>query len=93
MAELMAKHVARIKRLGNLAGVSVPHDAWDQNREFRPALVGENSDQRGRFIERLDISAVNEHNGWVPRDFWLEAWEKQAIVGFHLKNPLEVPGG
>jgi hypothetical protein len=32
---------------------------------------------------------VNEHNGWVPRDFWLEAWEKQAIVGFHLKNPLE----
>jgi hypothetical protein len=32
---------------------------------------------------------VNEHNGWVPRDFWLEQWEKQAIVGFHLKNPLE----
>src|SRR5713101_5922670 len=18
---------------------------------------------------------VNEHNGWIPRDFWLEAWE------------------
>jgi transposase InsO family protein len=32
---------------------------------------------------------VNEHNGWVPRDFWLELWEKQAIVNFHLKNPLE----
>jgi transposase InsO family protein len=32
---------------------------------------------------------VNEHNGWVPRDFWLEDWEKQAIVGFHLENPLE----
>jgi hypothetical protein len=32
---------------------------------------------------------VNEHNGWVPRDFWLEDWEKQAIFGFHLKNPLE----
>src|SRR6202158_2121366 len=28
-------------------------------------------------------------NGWVPRDFWLEDWEKQAIIGFHLKNPLE----
>lgn len=25
---------------------------------------------------------------WVPRDFWLQEWEKQAIVGFHLKNPL-----
>jgi hypothetical protein len=32
---------------------------------------------------------VNEHNGWVPRDFWLERWEKEAIIGFHLKNPLE----
>ena len=32
---------------------------------------------------------VNEHNGWVPRDFWLEDWEKQAIIGFHVKNPLE----
>lgn len=26
---------------------------------------------------------VNEHNGWTPRDFWLEAWEKQANVEFH----------
>jgi hypothetical protein len=55
----------------------------------------------GRFIGWLDITAskfydwrerygkVNEHNGWVPRDFWLEDWEKQAIIGFHLKNPLE----
>jgi len=32
---------------------------------------------------------VNEHNGWVPCDFWLEDWEKQAIIGLHLKNPLE----
>ena len=32
---------------------------------------------------------MNEHNGWVPRDFWLEPWEKEAIVSFHLKNPLE----
>ena len=32
---------------------------------------------------------MNEHNGWVPRDFWLEDWEKQAIIGFHLKNQLE----
>lgn len=55
----------------------------------------------GRFIGWLDITAskfygwrgrygkVNGHNGWVPRDFWLEEWEKQAIIAFHLKNPLE----
>jgi transposase InsO family protein len=23
------------------------------------------------------------------RDFWLEPWEKEAIIEFHLKNPLE----
>jgi transposase InsO family protein len=55
----------------------------------------------GRFIEWLSLQAskfydwrerygqTNEHNGWVPRDFWLEQGEKQAIVDFHLNNPLE----
>ena len=44
----------------------------------------------GRFIDwRERYGKVNEHNGWVPRDFWLEDWEKQAIIGFHLKNTLE----
>lgn len=32
---------------------------------------------------------VNEHNALVPRDFWLEDWEKQAIIDFYLKHPLE----
>ena len=37
----------------------------------------------------MRYGCVNEHNGWVPRDFWLEPWEKQAIIEFHLQNPLE----
>jgi putative transposase len=32
---------------------------------------------------------VNEHNSWIPRDHWLEDWEKEAIIDFHEKNPLE----
>jgi transposase InsO family protein len=32
---------------------------------------------------------VNEHNGWIPRDWWLEDWEKQAILRFHYEHPLE----
>lgn len=32
---------------------------------------------------------VNEHNAWIPRDFWLEDWEKQAIVSFFLSHPEE----
>jgi transposase InsO family protein len=55
----------------------------------------------GRFVEWLGIASskfygwqerygkVNEHNGRIPRDFWLEQWEKKAIVDYHLKNPLE----
>jgi len=31
----------------------------------------------------------NEHNGWVPRDWWLEDWEKQAIINFSFEYPLE----
>jgi len=32
---------------------------------------------------------VNEHNAWVPRDYWLEAEERQAILDFHAQYPLE----
>jgi putative transposase len=37
---------------------------------------------------RQRYGRVNEHNG-VPRDFWLETWEKETIIGFHVNNPLE----
>ncbi len=49
----------------------------------------------GRFIGRQvlrlagTLRQINEHSGWVLRDFWMEDWEKQAIIGFPLKNPLE----
>jgi transposase InsO family protein len=32
---------------------------------------------------------VNEHNGKVPRDWWLEDWEKKAIRDYHDRHPLE----
>ena len=32
---------------------------------------------------------VNEHNGWVPRDFWLTDFERQAIINYYHDNPLE----
>ena len=55
----------------------------------------------GRFIHWLGVRAskfydwrerygrVNEHNGWIPRDFWLTPWEKRAIIDFHQEHPLE----
>ena len=32
---------------------------------------------------------ANAHNGRIPRDGWLEDWEKAAIVDFHDRHPLE----
>lgn len=32
---------------------------------------------------------LQEHNGRIPRDFWLEDWEKQAILDFQFTHPLE----
>jgi len=32
---------------------------------------------------------INQHNGRVPRDFWLADWEKTAILDFQLHYPLE----
>ena len=29
-----------------------------------------------------------EHNGWIPRDHWLDEWEKQAILQYHFDHPL-----
>jgi putative transposase len=79
----------------------VPHDVRDQIVDFVRRWSEKTGIGAGRFIEWLSIQVSkfydwrerygqrNEHNGWVPRDFWLEQWEKEAIVDFHLKNPLE----
>jgi transposase InsO family protein len=32
---------------------------------------------------------ANEHNGQVPRDSWLEDWERAAILDYHDRHPLE----
>ncbi len=32
---------------------------------------------------------VNEHNALVPRDHWLESWEREAILTFYAQHPLE----
>jgi hypothetical protein len=32
---------------------------------------------------------ANEHNGQIPRDFWLQEWERRAILDFHDRHPLE----
>ena len=40
-----------------------------------------------RWSRRL--GTPNQHNGRIPRDFWLEDWEKAKIIAFHDLYPLE----
>ena len=35
------------------------------------------------------MGSPNQHNATVPRDFWLDDWEKAAIIGFHDFYPSE----
>jgi hypothetical protein len=84
-----------------LTATWVPHDVRDQVVDFVRRWSEKSEISVGRFIHWLGVTVskfydwrqrygrVNEHNGWVPRDFWLEPWEKEAIIGFHLENPLE----
>jgi len=72
----------------------VPHDVRDQVVDFVRRWSEKAEVSVERFISRggawrQRYGRVNEDNGWVSRDFWLEPWEKEAIIAFHLKNPLE----
>lgn len=39
------------------------------------------------WIERY--GKANEHNAHIPRDYWIEDWERDAIIRFAIDNPTE----
>jgi transposase InsO family protein len=44
----------------------------------------------GKFYDwRSRYGKVNEHNGKIPRDHWLAAWEKNAIIKYYYEHPRE----
>jgi putative transposase len=84
-----------------VTGAWVPHDTRDQVVDYvrywsdrteipTKQLVQWIGLSQSKFYDwRKRYGKVNEHNGWIPRDWWLEDWEKQAIIEFHDQNPLE----
>ena len=84
-----------------LKGSWVPHDTRDEivddvrywnGRTDIPArrIVAWAGLGSSKFYDwKKRYGKVNEHNGLVPRDCWLEEWEKKAIVEFHHQYPLE----
>ncbi len=70
--------------------------------DFIKKWGGERSGLRAlQFVDWLGISRskyydwgkrygkVNEHNCLIPRDHWLQVWERRAIIDFHHRFPLE----
>lgn len=61
---------------------------WSQKSDTAAGrLVGWLQISRSKFHDWTKrYGQVNEHNAWVPRDHWLEDWEKEAIIGFWLDH-------
>jgi putative transposase len=80
--------------------VWVPHDLRDLVVDFvrtgqkRPRSVPDDSSTGwvcgpANSTTGENAMGVNEHNGWIPRDSWLQPWEKQSIIRYYLDHPLE----
>ena len=45
---------------------------------------------RGKYFDwRKRYGKANEHNAQVPRDHWIEMWERRAIIEYFDRHPLE----
>lgn len=81
--------------------VWVPHDIRDAIVDFVHYWSFGTELSTTKFISWLNISGSkfynwrtrygysNKHNGHIPRDFWLQEWEKEAIIEYRHKYPYE----
>lgn len=84
-----------------MKGRWVPHDLRDEVVDFvtdwsektrvtvRAFLRWIDLDPQKYYDWRRRYGRANEHNGKIPRDFWLDPDERAAILDFHAKYPLE----
>jgi len=81
--------------------VWVPHDTRDSIIDFVNRWSARTNITATQLIRWIGLSKskyfnwrgrygkVNEHNAWVPRDHWLDNWEKQSIVKYATEHPLD----
>jgi len=64
---------------------------WSDKTDIKEAKMIQWVDiTRSKYYDWLSrYGKVNEHNAWIPRDFWLADYEKQAIVDYYQDNSLE----
>lgn len=77
------------------------HDTRDEIVDYTRTWSDRTEIEMGRMIRWIGISAskfydwrqrygkINEHNAWIPRDFWLEDWEKEAIIDYFYDHPAD----
>ncbi len=100
IAEIMEDLIAEKKgRGGALSGVWVQPDVRDRIVDFVRERAAQTELPAAQLVAWIGISArkffdwkrrygrVNEHNAWIPRDHWLEDWEKRAVVDFYQAHP------
>jgi len=66
-------------------------DYWSEQAEL-PAkrLLRWLRVREGKFYDwKQRYGKLNAHNGRTPRDWWLEDWERQAILDYHRQHPDE----
>lgn len=64
---------------------------WSAKTEL-PAkrFVGWLGIARGKFYQwKQHYGRIHEHNGKVPRDHWIEPWERDGIIDFFDAHPLD----
>lgn len=64
---------------------------WSERTDMRTGnLLRWIGISRSKFYQwQKRYGRVNEHNCWIPRDNWLEEWEKDAIVAFYYAHAHE----
>jgi transposase InsO family protein len=79
----------------------VPHDIrdsivdfiryWSEKTQIPVKLMlSWSSLPAGKYHEwNKRYGKVNEHNCWIPRDVWLEGWEKDAILNFYAEHSMD----
>ena len=82
-----------------MSGVWVQPDVRDRIVDFVRERAAQTELPAARLVAWIGISAskffdwkrrygrVNEHNAWIPRDHWLEDWEKHAVIDFYQAHP------
>ncbi len=64
---------------------------WSSRTEIKAGkIVNHIGITRSKYYDwRRRYGKTNEHNAWIPRDFYLTDWEKRAIIAYYNTHLLE----